>query len=150
MSPFFISLALMNIGRNLRNIAIKNNSITVGENNTVLPFRGVINFHGGYDTVDISGNTLTNGNMGIYFRNRGMNMVMNGNKIQNMRGIGINFDGFQYELFDNVKISENDIQADRIALNLSFGQNFKLINNVLVAPRRINGQAQFYLQKSGS
>ena len=26
-------------GRNLRNIAIKNNSITVGENNTVLPFR---------------------------------------------------------------------------------------------------------------
>ena len=110
----------------------------------------MINFHGGYNAVDISGNTLIDGNMGIYFRNKGTNMVMNGNRIQNMRGIGINFDGFQYELFDNVKIAENNIQADRIALNLSFGQNFKLINNVLAAPRRISGQAQFYSQKSGS
>jgi hypothetical protein len=130
-------------GRDLRNIAVNNNRITVGENSTVLPFRGVINFHGTYDTVEVTGNSLLNGNMGIYFRNRGTNITVSENKIHNMSGIGINFDGFQYQLFDNILLSRNNIHAMRSAINFGAGQNFRLMSNNFLASRRVGGRGRF-------
>lgn len=127
----------------LRNITVNNNSISVGENNTVLPHRGVINFLGTYDAVEVVGNSLVNGNTGIYFRNRGTNITVSENKIHNMSGIGIDFCSFQYQLFDNILLSENNIRAMRSAINFGAGRNFRLRGNNFFASRRVGGSGRF-------
>jgi hypothetical protein len=134
-------------GKDLSNITVRNNHISVGEGGAVLPYKGTISFNGSFSNVEVIENNISNGNIGIYFRKECSEAIITdntiNNSIENKLSYGVMFDDYQYILFEEIEIGNNEILSP-VEYYLGKGLNFELNDETaIVVQESIKGNADY-------
>ncbi|MED4694885.1 BppU family phage baseplate upper protein [Peribacillus frigoritolerans] len=104
-----------------KGIKVKDNEIVL-DTTGIKPFYGVISFLADNEDLEISGNTLANGNQGILGRGRVVNALINGNTIKGASEQGILFDNTNYVLMNGINIYGNKILSSKYGIQLQSGE----------------------------